>query len=209
MRGTLVHALLEQEGPAAERVTDVAARFGVTLSSAEESDVVRLTDAFAGSPLAKRITKARAVHREHGFTLMLGATLLSGVVDVLARERGGGQLVVDYKTDALDRATDLAAHVQERYCLQRRVYALAALRGGAARVEVAYAFLERPHEPVAARFESADADQLEAELLADAAALLAGEYPVTAQPHRELCATCPGRRALCSHPDEMTLRERP
>ena len=78
----------------------------------------------------------------------LGDTLLTGVVDVLARERGGAQLVVDYKTDALEPGTDLAAYVGERYGVQRRVYALAALRGGAARVEVAYAFLERPGEPV-------------------------------------------------------------
>ncbi|HEX8156420.1 MAG TPA: UvrD-helicase domain-containing protein [Solirubrobacteraceae bacterium] len=209
MRGTLVHALLEQDGPAAERVADVASRLGVTLTEAEAADVARLTDAFAGSPLARRIAKARTVHREHGFTLALGETLLTGVVDVLARERGGTQLVVDYKTDAVDPTTDLAAYVQERYGVQRRAYALAALRGGAARVEVAHAFLERPHEPVAERFEAADADRLEVELLSDAAPMLGGEYPVTDHPHRELCATCPGRRALCSYTEELTMRERP
>jgi hypothetical protein len=209
MRGTLVHALLEQEGPATERVAGVADAFGVTLSEAEEADVARLADAFAGSALAKRIAKARTVHREYGFTVTLGRTLLTGVVDVLARERGGAQLVVDYKTDAVEPATDLDVYVQERYGVQRRVYALAALRGGAARVEIAHAFLERPHEPVVERFEAADADRLEAKLLADAAPMLAGEYPVAQEPHRELCATCPGRRALCSYTDELTLRERP
>jgi hypothetical protein len=209
LRGTLVHALLEQDGPAAGRVSGVAERLGIALSETEQADVARLTDAFAGSPLAKRIAKARAVQREHGFTFTLGPTLLTGVVDVLARERGGAQLVVDYKTDAVDPGTDLAAYVQERYGVQRRVYALAALRGGAERVEIAYAFLERPQEPVAERFEAADADRLEAELLADASPMLAGEYPVAADPHRELCATCPGRRALCSYPEELTLRERP
>jgi hypothetical protein len=39
--------------------------------------------------------------------------------------------------------------------------------------------------------------------------MLAGEYPVSPNPHRDLCLTCPGRRALCSHPEELTLRERP
>jgi len=41
--------------------------------------------------------------------------------------------------------------------------------------------------------------------------MLTGEYPVTAHPHRELCESCPGRRALCSHPESRTLadRERP
>jgi ATP-dependent exoDNAse (exonuclease V) beta subunit len=208
MRGTLVHELLEEDGPAAGRVGAVAEAHGVQLSEAEAGDVARLADAFAASALARRIARARSVSREHGFTLVLGTTLLTGIVDVLARERGG-QLVVDYKTDALQAGTDLAAYVEEHYGVQRRVYALAALRGGAARVEVAYALLERPGEPVIRRFEAADAERLEAELLGLAAGLLAGEYPVTDEPHRELCLTCPGRRALCSHPEELTLRERP
>ncbi|HEY0346423.1 MAG TPA: UvrD-helicase domain-containing protein, partial [Solirubrobacteraceae bacterium] len=209
LRGTLVHALLEQDGPAVARVAALAEAHGVELSEAEAADVARLADAFATSPLAQRIARARSVDREHGFTIVLGQTLLTGIVDLLARERGGAQLVVDYKTDALEPDTDLAAYVEERYGVQRRVYALAALRGGAARVEVAHAFLERPREPVSARFDAAGARRLEAELLALAAGMLAGEYPVTDEPHRELCLTCPGRRALCSYPEELTLRERP
>ena len=209
LRGTLVHALLEQDGPAGERVAAVAAAHGVELSQAEAADVARLTDAFATSPLARRIARAHSVRREHGFTVALGQTLLTGIVDVLAHERGGAQLVVDYKTDGLDPGSDIAAYVEERYGVQRRVYALAALRGGAARVEVAHAFLERPREPVSEHFEAADAERLETELLALAAGMLAGEYPVAERPHRELCEACPGRRALCSHPEELTLRERP
>ncbi|MDX6690391.1 MAG: ATP-dependent helicase/nuclease subunit [Solirubrobacteraceae bacterium] len=208
LRGSLVHALLEEEGPAAGRVADAAARFGAGLTDAQAADVARLTDAFAQSPLAGRIERAKAVHREHGFTLSLGETLLTGVVDVLAHERGGAQLVVDYKTDGVEPRTDLDAYVDERYGVQRTVYALAALRAGAARVEVAYAFLERPQDPVVTRFAAEDADRLEAELLAIAAGPLAGQYPVSDAPHRDLCLTCPGRRALCSHPEELTLRER-
>jgi len=209
LRGSLVHALLEREGPAAERVADVAAQYGVQLTDADAADVARLTDAFAGSPLAERLARARAVHREHPFAVTLGATLLTGIVDVLAQERGATRLVVDYKTDWIEPGDDLAAYVEQRYAIQRRVYALAALRAGAARVDVAYAFLERPREPITERFAAADADRLEAELLELAAGLLAGEYPVTDRPHRELCETCPGRRALCSHPEELTLRELP
>ncbi|MBW3607369.1 MAG: PD-(D/E)XK nuclease family protein, partial [Actinobacteria bacterium] len=203
-RGSLVHALLEH---AHADVTALAADRGVDLTAAQRADVVRLATAFADSPLARRIDRARSVHRERAFTVAFDDTLLTGVVDVLAQERGG-QLVVDYKTDALDPATDLAAYVDEHYAIQRRVYALAALRGGAARVEVAYAFLERPGEPVSACFDAADADGLEADLRALAAGLLAGEYPVARVPHRELCLTCPGRRALCSYGEEMTLRPR-
>ncbi|HWI09376.1 MAG TPA: UvrD-helicase domain-containing protein [Solirubrobacteraceae bacterium] len=204
-RGSLVHALLEHDDA---DLTQIAAQRGLELGEEEQADVQRLAAAFGDSPLARRIARARSVHREHGFTLALGGALLTGVVDVLARERGRAQLVVDYKTDAVGPGADLAEYVEERYGVQRRVYALAALRGGAAPVEVAYAFLERPGEPVAARFQSADADGLEDELLRLAGGLLAGEYPVTTSPHRELCLTCPGRRALCSHDEKLTLRPR-
>ncbi len=43
-----------------------------------------------------------------------------------------------------------AALIERAYTTQRKVYALAALQEGAARVEVAYALTERPAEPVAA-----------------------------------------------------------
>ncbi len=204
-RGSLVHALLEHDDA---DLAQIAASWGIELSEQEHADVLRLAAAFADSPLAHRIARARTVRREHGFSVALGDTLLTGIVDVLAHERGGAQLVVDYKTDVLHTETDAAAYVEQRYGIQQRVYALAALRGGAARVEVAYAFLERPREPVAASFEAADADGLQDELLALAGGLLAGEYPVTAAPHRELCETCPGRRALCSYDEERTLRPR-
>ena len=202
-RGSLVHALLEHDDA---DLAALAASWGLELSDEQSADVLRLSAAFAASPLARRLERARSVHREHGFTLALGDTLLTGIVDVLAHERGGGQLIVDYKTDGLAPISDLAAYVAEHYAIQRRVYALAALRGGAARVEVAYAFLERPGEPVGERFQAADADRLEAQLRSLAGGLLAGEYPVAAVPHRGLCLTCPGRRALCSYDEELTLR---
>jgi hypothetical protein len=62
---------------------------------------------------------------------------------------------------------------------------------------------------VSERFEAADAARLEEELLGLAEGMLAGEYPVAAEPHRGLCETCPGRGALCSYAEELTLRERP
>jgi RecB family exonuclease len=205
-RGSLVHALLERDDA---DLAALAQTWGLDpLTDEETADVQRLAAAFTQSPLAKRIARARTVHREHGFTVALGDTLLNGIVDVLAHERGGAQLVVDYKTDALAPGTDIAAYAEERYGVQRRVYALAALRGGAVRVEIAYAFLERPRDPICTTYEQADADGLEAELLALARGLLAAEYPVTPVPHRELCLTCPGRRALCSYGEEMTLRPR-
>jgi ATP-dependent helicase/nuclease subunit A len=132
--------------------------------------------------------------------------LLNGFVDVVATEPDGTALIVDYKSDHVGDS-DLQALVEASYGAQRRIYALAALRAGAPAVEVAHVFLERPGEPAVARYEQADADALDAELGAHAAPLLAGEYPVAAEPHRSLCATCPGRAGMCSYPPELTDRE--
>jgi hypothetical protein len=96
--------------------------------------------------------------------------------------------------------------VEHGYSVQRRLYALAALRAGAPRVEVAHLFLERPDRPAVARYDAGDAVTIEAEIAAQAAGVLSGRFEVAAQPHRELCATCPGRGGLCSWPEEVTLR---
>ena len=125
-----------------------------------------------------------------------------------ADEPDGGVLIVDYKSDGLDDITP-AELVERDYATQRLVYALAALRDGAPRVEVAYCFLEQPGDPVITTFTPADASALAERLAQLAEGVLAGRYPVAATPHRGLCGDCPGRAAMCSWPEEMTLRERP
>jgi hypothetical protein len=126
----------------------------------------------------------------------------------MAREAGGAALVVDYKSDRLE-GMEPAELVEREYATQRLVYALAALRGGAPRVEVAHCVLERPDEPVMRTYTGADAPELAARLSSLAAGLLAHEFAVAAEPHRELCGDCPGRRALCSWSEEFTLRPSP
>ncbi|MGH2803976.1 MAG: hypothetical protein ACRDL4_13165, partial [Thermoleophilaceae bacterium] len=83
------------------------------------------------------------------------------------------------------------------------------LRGGAERVEVVHCFLEQPERPAAAAFEAAETGRLEAELLELAGGVVEGRFEPAAEPHLELCATCPGRAALCSWPEERTLAPRP
>ena len=95
--------------------------------------------------------------------------------------------------------------VERDYATQRVVYALAALRDGAPAVDVAYCFLERPGEPVVRTFTAADAAALGEQVVGLARGVLDERYPVTPAPHRELCADCPGRRALCSHPESRTM----
>ena len=125
---------------------------------------------------------------------------------MLARE-DERTLVVDWKSDALEARP--RAGLRESYSTQRLVYALAALRGGAERVEVAHCFLERPDEPAVAVFEAADAERLESELLELARGVVEARFEPSPEPHRGLCADCPGRASLCVHEPALTLRADP
>jgi len=218
LRGVVVHALLEHADPGrppgAALLEDVLAELDLTLTPEQAQDALGLAGAFAATPLAARAAAARRLRREAAFDLPLvpgdpEAPLLTGVVDLVAEEHDGTALVVDHKTDRVDPAADLEAHVAERYGIQRALYALAALEAGAARAEVAHLFLERPAEPVVASYDASDRDALRARLHADAAPLIAGEFPVTEHPHVGLCGTCPGRGALCPQPEALTLRPAP
>jgi ATP-dependent helicase/nuclease subunit A len=209
VRGSLVHAALEHPGedPAAA-LAATAKAWGVEATTEEIDEMAALVAGFARSPLAARIEAAQKVHRERPFSFPLGDALLTGVVDVLAEEQDGTALVVDYKSDRL-AAEALAALVERDYAVQRAAYALAALNAGHPAVDVAYSFLERPEQPVVARFAAADAPALTEQLGEYAAGALEGDFPVAEEPHVDLCAGCPGRRALCVHPEELTGRELP
>ncbi len=127
---------------------------------------------------------------------------------MLADEEGGAGLVVDWKTDRLgDR--DPEELVARAYGTQQALYALAVLASGAPEVEVAYAFLERPELVIGARFTQADLPALWERVLAKAEPVLQRRFPVSPEPHLQLCAGCPGRGTLCSHPLELTDRPTP
>ncbi len=193
--------------PGEDAVRAIAATYEVELSPEDVADLLGMVAAFAASDLSARLGAAPAVHREHwfAFPLMADGPLVNGVVDVLAEEADGTALVVDYKSDRVGDA-DLEALVEASYGIQRRIYGLACLRAGAPAVEVVHIFLERAAEPVVHRYGPDDAAALERDLRDRAAGLLAGEFPVAAVPHRALCAACPGRAGLCSHPPDLTDR---
>jgi ATP-dependent helicase/nuclease subunit A len=69
--------------------------------------------------------------------------------------------------------------------------------------------LDRPAEPVVQVYVQDDVAELESDVLELAAGPLGGDFEVSPAPHFDLCATCPGRRALCSWTEEMTLRPEP
>jgi ATP-dependent exoDNAse (exonuclease V) beta subunit len=217
-RGSIVHTLLEHldfarpAPPDADAVLTLGAEYDLELTEAEVADVQNLVAAFAASPLCSRLAEASRPRREAPFSFALepggSGPLVTGFVDVLARTPDGGALVVDYKTDRLEGASP-AELVERDYTTQRSVYGLAALSDGAPTAEVAYCFLETPGEPVSQTFTQRDAPALAERILELARGVLQAEYPVTGTPHRDLCGDCPGRPALCSWDESMTLRDHP
>jgi ATP-dependent helicase/nuclease subunit A len=194
------------EVPADERVAAVIEAHGGRASAETIADVRRLLEGFAASPMRARLGAAHSMRAEVPFAFNLAtgerSLLITGYLDVLARE-GDRTLVLDYKSDALG-GREPAAICDERYGGQRTVYALAALRSGADRVEVAYSFLERPDEVVSTEFTAGDAPALEQRLVELSAGLVAGRFEPSSTPGADLCAGCPGRAALCSWPPEKT-----
>jgi len=212
VRGSLLHELLEEldyadpRPPTDEELRERAETHGLELDGEGCADLRGLVQAFLDGPWFARLRAAAERQREAVFAYPIGDTMLTGVVDVRAREDGGGALVVDYKTDRLAPEVDLEAHVEHDYGAQRRIYALAELRAGAQTVEVVHLFLERPGEPAVARYASADMPALEADLLARMGGILRGEFGVTDTPYLGVCRGCPGRGTLCPQPVELTER---
>jgi ATP-dependent helicase/nuclease subunit A len=216
-RGILVHALLEGLDfrrpvlPPPSAIAAAAARSGLAppSSDAETRDLVELVRRFADSELCLRLGRAADARREERFSFLLSnGVLVTGALDVLAREGGERALVVDYKSDRLEGA-DPAEVVRQAYRTQRLIYALGALRSGAAAVEVAHCFLEAPEHPVSATFTRGEVPGLEQALVRLSDGVLRREFSVADDPHRALCAACPAEGGLCSWPLEQTRRERP
>ena len=217
-RGTIVHELLEGadlRNPTPPTDGQISARLAAHAAPATPEnleDLRRLLTGFLGSSLRERMAGARRVRRELPFAFALvtdradeGARppLVEGVIDAYCREVGGA-LVVDYKSDRLAAGQDLETLCEEAYATQRMVYALAALRAGAGVVDVAHVFLERPDEPVLARYEARERGDLEGRLATVVADLGVGRFLPSPDPHAGLCTGCPGRAALCSWPLERT-----
>jgi ATP-dependent helicase/nuclease subunit A len=231
-RGTLVHALLEAldfarpSAPSPAQVGTTARRLGMRVGEEERAEVAALIDGAVSSRLLARVAVATRVRREHPFAFVVEAPggavaerapaggqavapLVTGVIDLLAWEADGGLLVLDYKSDKVGPDADLGAYVEREYAVQRLLYALAALRTGAAGVEVVHWFLERPHEEVLVRYAASDRGELQTRLQVRLRAARAHPFAVSSKPHRGLCLTCPGRARLCSWSEEQTLRDEP
>jgi ATP-dependent exoDNAse (exonuclease V) beta subunit len=215
-RGRILHGLLEsfafdgKAAPSAEDVRVAARELGTSMPAAELDEIAALLAGLRGTELARRLC-GTGVRREQPFAFVLDAAqpILTGVIDALVREREEHWLIVDYKSDCVAAEDDLEALVRSKYELQRLIYALAALREGARRVEVVHWFLERPHEQVSASFARAQAQSLESTIGRRLREARGRGYAVSEHPNRGLCAGCPGRGTLCSWDEQATLRAPP
>ncbi|MGI8715307.1 MAG: PD-(D/E)XK nuclease family protein, partial [Solirubrobacteraceae bacterium] len=217
-RGVLAHALLARMDfrrpvvPPPSAIVAAAARAGLWPAPGPEEcdELIALVRRFAATELCQRLGRATDARREERFAFALdsdpGQPLIVGALDVLAREPTDRALIVDSKSDRLG-AADPATVVGEAYATQRLVYALAALHGGAAHVEVAHCFLERPEEPVIATFARDQLPELATGLRALADGVLRRSFAVTPEPCRATCAGCPAEGGLCSWPRSQTRRE--
>ena len=200
-RGTLVHRLMElldferPSPPAPEDVAASARELGMEAGMDECAEIAALIATATVAAPAVRVARAQTIRREHPFAFSLGASepLISGVIDLLAVEADGGHLVLDYKSDRVAPTEPLDRLVERDYGIQRLLYALAVLRQGAVAVEIVHWFLERPAEPVAARYTAAERLELEQRLAGRLAAAREHPFTVTRRPHRALCLTCPGQ----------------
>ncbi|HEY2354131.1 MAG TPA: UvrD-helicase domain-containing protein [Gaiellaceae bacterium] len=183
--GSAVHELLEHIDLAAPVVPEI-----------EDERVRAHVTAYVDSPLARRLGSLPGVTKERHFTFEHDGVLVHGFLDVLQLDEKMA-LVVDYKTNWIGESSPEEI-VEADYRLQRLVYALACFRAGAEEVDVVYQFLERPNEPVEARFTLADVSELEAELSTAIARLQAGDF--RPRPSEFACAGCPALDLVCAGP---------
>ena len=166
-RGILVHALLERVDfrrpviPAPGAIIEAAAE---PLSVEQAREIEELIAGFLSSEACARLGRASEVRREQRFSFVLAnGMVVTGALDVLAREPGDSMVVVDYKSDRLEDR-DPASVVERQYATQRLIYAMAALRSGARSVEVVHVFLEQAERPVVASFTASELPELERRL---------------------------------------------
>ena len=219
LRGTIAHALLENLDFAAPAVPDVARRPRRSRGGAAPSppkprprSCARSWRPSPAASCAARLAAASDVRREAPFAYPLRAgeeegLLVNGVVDVIGQARATG---ADRRLQERPRRRrTTAAYVERHYGTQRLVYALAALRDGAAEVVVVHCLLERPGEPVAATFGRRTSPTWSGRLAGLRRRILRRGIRRHPPPNRELCAGCPGRGCAVLVAAELTMADPP
>jgi ATP-dependent helicase/nuclease subunit A len=200
--GSAVHKLLESldlGAPAVLGRGELEERVLSRYPGATDDDldrIERLLSNYCHSDLARRVAQMPAPATELAFVFEQAGALVTGFLDVVSFD-GAGAFVLDYKTNLLDREPEEI--VEDEYRLQRLVYALACLRRGCERVEVAYAFLERPDAVVSSVYQASDVAVLEGELGAAVDRVAGGEFEAT--PSEFACSDCPANGVVCAGMD--------
>jgi ATP-dependent helicase/nuclease subunit A len=210
-RGAAVHSLLEWSQAGDWRQPDEALVRSHAVAAGLDRDDPDLVEellgpvrAWLGSALLRERVRAAdaSVRAEVPLLLDVSGTVVRGSIDLLVEREGAPPLVVDYKTDRLDGKSPVERAAE--YETQRDVYALAASEArGAAEVEVAYVFLDRPDEPAIELLDGQAIERGRETLAATIARIRAGEFPPAAveRRSRDLCRDCPALGRLCSGPE--------
>ncbi len=204
--GDAAHRLLEQIDPVnpVPPALDQVRTWYPSVTDEELERISGYVSNWCDSELAQRLASLEGVQVERPFAFEHDGVVLEGRLDVLHRD-GERALVLDYKTNPLGDTLPETV-VDEHYSLQRLVYALACFRAGAAEVEVAYAFVERPDAVVSTVFAGDDVPALEAELSEAIGRIHAGEFVPT--PSDWACSGCPALDVVCAGP-RLPGRPRP
>jgi ATP-dependent helicase/nuclease subunit A len=150
-----------------------------------------LLDGWLRSTLLAEV-RARDARAEVPFSLPIGGTVVRGQIDLLVPS-DELPIVVDYKTDALNRAAP--AELAERYRAQREVYALAAAGEHGARV--VHVFLEAPDQPVDELVDPPGLERARQRLEALIGDMEGGRFEPTAEASPTICFGCPAAALLC------------
>ena len=165
-------------------------------AEAERERVGELVAAWERSPLAQRVGAAAAIERELPFAFAQDGVVVRGYLDLLAREDDGTRLIVDYKTNLLG-GRSASEIVDADYALQRSIYALAALRGGAEQVEVCFVFLDGADEVASRALRRGRRRRRWPDEIAAAIARLR-DSSFAPRPSPRTCADCPALDRICA-----------
>ena len=201
--GSAVHAVLQSASSkdlAPRAVAAATMRYALDEASVERLE--RTAACFLTSELGRRVSRAARVDREQPLRVSVGRSVLVGNVDLIAWE-GETALVVDYKTGEPPSADSDRIPA---YHLQASCYALAALRAGAARVEVVFAFVEHEGRTLEFEFAPDDRESIEAQVVRRLDATAAGHYPHLDAFDVAICQRCPALGGLCPIDDPRKRR---
>lgn len=193
--GRAVHAALQlRTDPAdADRIGALAKYHD--LDEVQTRRLVAAVESYHASDVASLVDRADRVLPEAPFAVRVGSGdeesfILDGSIDLYA-QLGETAVVIDYKTGTQGDAAELS----ERYRLQARCYALAALKAGAAAVRVVFVrpeVLERDGsvQRVEHEFDASDAAGIERELLAVYEEISAGRFDPASSVDGRTCDHC-------------------